>query len=91
MIVAALFAVALADEAYPAPAYPAPAYPAPAYPAPAYPKPAAYDYVSIILFLKCATLKIQYGVAKLKCNRISNKTNIGIYFMNIPSQQIDQL
>ena len=39
-VVAALFAVAAANSAYPAPAYPAKAYAAPAYPAKAYPAPA---------------------------------------------------
>ena len=44
IVFAALFAVALASDAYPKPAYPVPAYAAPAYPAPAYPAK-AYDYV----------------------------------------------
>ena len=39
-VVAALFAVAAANSAYPAPAYPAKAYAAPAYPAKAYSAPA---------------------------------------------------
>ena len=49
-ILAALIAVAAAQQSYQAPGYKAPAYEAPAYKAPAYEAPAAYKAESYVCF-----------------------------------------